>query len=115
MVTINQGVRNQFEGPSSMSAVCRLAMHVCYEFDLQTVLAREKSMRKSGHEEIYFPMTTRSKESVAIRQPPSAEDIRLHAWLDYRLAVLRYQRHGLWPKLRRFLLRIRLTRLWKTK
>jgi hypothetical protein len=33
----------------------------------------------------------------------SAEDIRIHAWLTERLAVLHRERHGLWPRLRRFL------------
>jgi hypothetical protein len=44
------------------------------------------------------------------RPPLSAEDIRLHAWLTERLAVLHYERYGLWPKLRRFLLGNRLVR-----
>jgi hypothetical protein len=38
-----------------------------------------------------------------IRQPPTAEDVRLQAWLTERLAVLHDERHGLWPRLRRFL------------
>jgi hypothetical protein len=33
----------------------------------------------------------------------SAEDIRIHAWLTERLAMLHYERHGLWPRLKRFL------------
>ncbi len=33
--------------------------------------------------------------------PPSAEDVRVQAWLTERLAVLHYERHGLWPRLRR--------------
>jgi hypothetical protein len=45
------------------------------------------------------------------RPPLSAEDIRLHAWLSERLAMLHYERHGLWPKLRRFLFENRLV-LW---
>ena len=44
------------------------------------------------------------------RPPLSAEDIRLHAWLAERLAVLHYERYGLWPKLRRFLFGNRLVR-----
>jgi hypothetical protein len=36
-------------------------------------------------------------------RPQSAEEIRLHAWLSERVALLHHERHGLWPKLRRFL------------
>jgi hypothetical protein len=44
------------------------------------------------------------------RPPLMAEDIRLHAWLTERLVVVHYEQHGLWPKLRRFLLGNRLLR-----
>jgi hypothetical protein len=44
------------------------------------------------------------------RPPLTAEDIRIHVWLSERLAVLHYERHGLWPKLRRFLFGNRLVR-----
>ncbi|HVS38266.1 MAG TPA: hypothetical protein VMS17_22100 [Gemmataceae bacterium] len=35
--------------------------------------------------------------------PLSAEDVRLHAWLTERQAVVHYERYGLWPRLRRYL------------
>jgi hypothetical protein len=44
------------------------------------------------------------------RPPLTDEDIRLHAWLHERLAILHYERHGLWPRLRRFLFGNRLAR-----
>jgi len=48
---------------------------------------------------------------VADNLPPRrAEDIRIQAWLTERLAVLHYERHGLWPRLRRFLFGNRLVR-----
>jgi hypothetical protein len=37
------------------------------------------------------------------RPPLSAEDLRTHAWINERLAVLDRERHGLWAKVRRFL------------
>ena len=40
----------------------------------------------------------------------TAEDIRIHAWLADRLAVVHYEQHGLWPKLRRLLFGNRLLR-----
>jgi hypothetical protein len=45
----------------------------------------------------------RSRWSI-IPQPPTDEDVRTHAWLAERLAVLHYERNGLGPRLRRFLL-----------
>jgi len=44
------------------------------------------------------------------RPAPSAEDIRVHAWLTERLAMLAYERFGLWPRLRRFFFGNRLVR-----
>jgi hypothetical protein len=39
------------------------------------------------------------------RPPLTAEDVRIHAWINQRLTVLHRERHGLWAKLRRFLFR----------
>jgi hypothetical protein len=44
------------------------------------------------------------------RPAVTAEDIRIHAWLARRLAALHHERHGLWPRLRRFLFGNRLAR-----
>jgi hypothetical protein len=66
---------------------------VRYYFDLPSGLAREKFLHIATG-----------------RQPPSAKDIRLHAWLAERMAILHHERHGLWPKLRRFLIGNRLVR-----
>jgi hypothetical protein len=49
------------------------------------------------------------------RPPLSVEDLRIHAWLSARLAAVRYQRHGLRPRLRRFLLGDRLARWLKSR
>jgi hypothetical protein len=49
-----------------------------------------------------------SRRCLDMGPPPTAEDIRLHAWLSERLALLHYERHGLWPKVRRFLFGNRL-------
>ena len=37
------------------------------------------------------------------RPPLTAEDLRIHAWINERLAALYRERHGPWAKLRRFL------------
>ena len=39
----------------------------------------------------------------AYRPSLSEEDIRIHAWLNERLAALRHERRGRWSKIRRFL------------
>ena len=44
-------------------------------------------------------------DSVLDYRPPlTAEDLRIHAWINERLAALHRERHGLWAKVRRFLL-----------
>src|SRR5262249_46294801 len=40
---------------------------------------------------------------LAYPTPPTEEDIRIHAWLAKRLAALDRERHGLWPRILRFL------------
>jgi hypothetical protein len=40
------------------------------------------------------------------------EDMGIHAWLNERLAVLRYERHGLWPRAKRLLRTIARFMLW---
>ena len=55
--------------------------------------------------------TTSGRVTRRSSKPPvTAEDIRIHAWLTERLAVLHHERHGRWPRLRRFLLGGRLVR-----
>jgi hypothetical protein len=50
----------------------------------------------------------------SVRPPLSAEDIRIHTWLVERLAKVNYERHGLWPKLKRLLFGNHLVR-WLRK
>ena len=37
------------------------------------------------------------------RKPLTKEDLRIHAWLNERLAELHRERHGVWTKVRQFL------------
>jgi hypothetical protein len=50
---------------------------------------------------IHRPIT-RLRWSV-YRIPLTKEDLRIHAWLNERLASLRRERHGFWSKLRQVL------------
>jgi hypothetical protein len=44
------------------------------------------------------------------RPPLTALDLRIHAWLTRRLALVHHEQHGLWPRLRRLLFGDRLAR-----
>jgi hypothetical protein len=46
------------------------------------------------------------------RQPLTEEDLRIHAWLNERLAVVHYERHGLRPRANRLLRAIARFLLW---
>src|SRR5262245_59920145 len=65
---------------------------------------RLREQRETGHESrpVRREVEPTSRWSTA-RRLPTVEDIRLHAWLTERLAVLDHARQGLWPRLRRFL------------
>jgi hypothetical protein len=54
-----------------------------------------------------IPSAVFKSERTLIRPPLSAEDIRVHARLAERVATIYYERHGLWPKIRRFLAGLR--------
>jgi hypothetical protein len=63
------------------------------------------------------PLTDRKTsggwDGVLRKSPhPTAADIYIHAWLNERLAVLHYERHGLWPRTRQFLQAIGRSLLW---
>jgi hypothetical protein len=40
------------------------------------------------------------------------EDLRIHAWLNERLAAIHYERHGLWPRANRLFRAIARFMLW---
>jgi hypothetical protein len=116
--------RFPFAESNPVRPVNRLAQRVCHYFDLHPEIAREKFLLEALRREIDFReqqdveheagRARRAGEGTnrrtAVRLQLSAEDIRLHAWLSERLAVLYYERHGLWPKLRRLLFDNRLGR-----
>jgi hypothetical protein len=104
--------------------VNRLAERVRHYFDQHPEISREEFLLEALRREIHFceqketgngaGLGSREGHGISRRStlppPPSAEDIRMHAWLAERLAVLYYERHGRWPKLRRFLLGTRVVR-----
>jgi hypothetical protein len=46
------------------------------------------------------------------RLPLTEEDLRIHAWLNERLAAIHYERHGLWPRANRLFRAIARFMLW---
>jgi hypothetical protein len=104
-------------GTNIVSPVNRLAERVRHYFDQHPEVSHEKFLLEAVQREIHFREQRESGNGAGLarregqvtsrwsiaRPPLSDEDIRVHAWLIERLAVLHYERHGLWPKLRRFL------------
>ncbi len=95
MVAINPNNRIPFQRCNSVPPVSRVAepfRDCLYEHP-------EVSRNKFALEAVRWS---------AARPPLSDEDIRIHAWLSERLALVRYERHGLWPRVRRLLFDNRL-------
>jgi hypothetical protein len=100
-----------------VSPVNHLAERVRHYLDQHPEVSRQEFFLEALRREIHFREQKESvddlrrtyQESQAayrrfnIRRRVTAEDIRVHAWLNERLAVLDYERHGLWPRVRRFL------------
>jgi hypothetical protein len=103
MVAANPNGRLPSGGYDPMPAVNRLVQRVRHYLDRHPEISRAEFLLEAVHREI-----DRREGQEATRTAsdprPTAEDIRIHAWLSDRLALLHYERHGLWPRLRRLLL-----------
>jgi hypothetical protein len=100
----------------------RLMERVHHYFDQHPEVSRGELLLAALQREIHFreqqeahsrtrpvrPEDQGPNSWSSIGRPPTAEDIRIHVWLCKRMAALHYERHGLWPKLRRFLFGNRL-------
>jgi len=116
MVAANPNDRIPSDGSDPVLQVNRLTKRVRHSFDQHAELARENFL-EAAQREIDFGEQRKTENGAgparwegegtnrwsAARPPLSAEDIRLHAWLTERLAVLHHERYGLRPRLRRFL------------
>jgi hypothetical protein len=49
-------------------------------------------------------LSGRETHVLDYRPPPTGEDLRIHAWINQRLAVLHRERNSWWAKLYRSLL-----------
>jgi hypothetical protein len=122
MVAANPNYRFVSTGSNPMPPVDRLAERVRHYLDQHPEVSREEFLLEAVQREIHFreqketrhrPEPERQERrgtglGSSARPRLSAEDIRIHAWLIERLAVLHHERHGLWPRLRRFLFGNRL-------
>jgi len=97
MSAANSHYRIPFDGSNLLPPANRLVMRVRNYLDQHPKVSREEFLVDAVRWSAARPRLT-------------AEDLRLHAWLAERLAVLHYERHGLWPRLRRFLFANRLVR-----
>jgi hypothetical protein len=125
MVAVNSNDRIPSARANPVLPDSLLAQRVRHYFEQQPEVAREKFLLEALRRGIHFREQRETRNGAGsvrresegtntgstARPPLRAEDIRLHAWLSERLAMLHYERHSLWPKLRRFLFDNRLT-LW---
>jgi hypothetical protein len=124
MVAANPNDRISSAGSNRVPAVNRLAKRVRRYFDQPPEVSPEEFLLEAVQREIHFREQREAGNGAGLarregqgtsswathRRPVSAEDIRLHACLTERLAVLNYERYGLWPRLRQILLGNRLVR-----
>ncbi len=73
-------------------------------------VAPEEFLRDAVGRELARREGSGASPRPAHRPTLTEEDIRIHTWLNERLAVLHRERHGLWPRVRRFFLGSRLVR-----
>jgi hypothetical protein len=99
-----------------MPPIKRLAQRVGSYFDRHPEASRDEFLLHALRREIDSREEREGRNSAGFGSPQnqedhrrsstrpvlSAEDIRIHAWLNERLAVLHHERHGAWPRLRRF-------------
>jgi hypothetical protein len=117
MVAFHHDNRIPAPGSNPMAPVNRLVLRVRHYFDRHPEAGREEFLLDAIRREVSFREREETRhgsgtarregegthQRSAIRPPPSAEHIRIRASVAQRLAVLHYERCGLWPKLRRFL------------
>jgi hypothetical protein len=68
------------------------------------MVAATPNLRLSYRDASPMVLSGRMTHVLDYRPPLTAEDLRIHGWINERLAVLHRERNSLWAKLRRFLL-----------
>jgi hypothetical protein len=110
MVAANPKYRIPFAAAKPVPPVKQLAERVRQYFVRHPEVSREEFLVEAVRREIAFREQREIENAAGPAPTLTAEDIRIHACLVERLAVVYYEQHGLWPKLRRFLFGNRLVR-----
>ena len=125
MVAFNHDHHIPTSRSNPVPPVNRLAERVRHYFDQHPEAAREEFLLHALRMEIHFreqrearkgPGTARREGGGTNRRLTtwpaiSDEDIRIHAWVAERLALIHHERYGLWPRLRRLIFGNRVGRL----
>jgi hypothetical protein len=104
MVALNRNWRPSSAASNPLPPAGRLADRVRPYFARHPEVSPEEFLLGAVGREIMLREGPGPSPRPADRPPLTEEDIRLHAWLNERLAALHRERHGLWPTIRRLLL-----------
>jgi hypothetical protein len=110
MVPANPNNRIAVSGYNLLPPTNLLAQRVGRYLDQHPEVSREEFLLEAVRREIDRREGQGTNRRSVPRLTLTAEDIRIHAWLYARVEMINHERHGLWPRLRRFLLGNRLVR-----
>jgi hypothetical protein len=68
------------------------------------MVAAKSHLRLSYRDASPMVLSASATHVLDYRLPLTAQDLRIHAWINQRLAVLQRERNSPWAKVRRFLL-----------
>ena len=94
--------RNPPRRPGALPLAEPLVERVRHYFARHPEVRQEEFLLEAVGRELRFCEQREAKRGAA-RQPRSAAGIHVQAAVAERLAVIHYERHALWPRVRRFL------------
>jgi hypothetical protein len=103
MVAMNPNWRRPPATPGPTPPVRRLAERIRHSFARHPEVSAEEFLLAAARREVSLRDGPSPGPWSSGRTPLTEEDIRVHAWLNQRLAALHRDRHGLVAKVRRFL------------
>ncbi len=103
MVAINNNWRSSSTPSHALPPAGRLANRVRQYLARHPEVSPEEFALDAVGRELALREGPGTSPRPTDRPPLTEEDIRLHAWLNERLAALHREKHGLWPRIRRFL------------
>ena len=103
MVAPSRNWRFPSTAPNPLPPVKQLAERVRHYLARHPDVSPEEFLLDALGREVTLREGPDTSPGAASRPPLTEEDIRLHVWLNERLAALHRERHGLWQKIRRFL------------